>query len=65
MVKITNEMRKNVFIRYFWLNMRNLMMKKLTIQKIFGIIYICSREKHDFAVQNDECFAPLELKLCI
>lgn len=33
MVKITNEMRKNVFIRYFWLNMRNLMMKKLTIQK--------------------------------
>lgn len=33
MVKITNETRKNVLVRYFWLNMRNLMMKKLTIQK--------------------------------
>lgn len=38
---ITNGMRKNDFIRYFWLEMRNLMTKKHTMpRKVWYNIYI-------------------------
>lgn len=41
MCKITTGMRKNDFSRYFWLKMRNLMMKKHAIsEKVCYNIYI-------------------------
>ena len=46
MEEITNGMCKNDSIRYFWLEMRKLMMKKHTIsERVWYNIYIFKEEK--------------------
>lgn len=48
MVKIPNGMRKNDFIRYFWLYMRILKLKKHTMNSYIWYNVYIFKEKHKF-----------------